>query len=441
MSNSLNRHHSPFKQFILVALDLLSICAAFYITSNLRVGVEPDFASLEFTTLATLIIGCLFIGSCYTKKQIGSKPVVPFSTFLVVVTSALPCTVFIYLMGPDRFTHLFGRGILPLAILLIGCLATTNRFVVNKIFKEHTTRVKLLILGNDARKNYFDSSQLQNNITIESKLKSTIKEPIAKHEYDSIVIFPQYHPSEKEQNLLLDARLRGTPIFSASDFYENFFFLIPVSSIDNDWFIRSEGFNMLHSLITIKLKRFFDVLVSGTMLILLSPVVVLCATGIKLSSPGTVFFTQRRVGLSGTPFTIYKLRTMLVEAENEGPKWASEHDTRIFPFGRFLRRSRLDELPQFLNIIKGDMSIIGPRPERPEFTSELSEKIPYYDLRHIVKPGLTGWAQVRYSYGASIGDSLRKLQFDLYYIKNYSLLLDLNIMLRTIQVMLGGKGR
>jgi lipopolysaccharide/colanic/teichoic acid biosynthesis glycosyltransferase len=161
----------------------------------------------------------------------------------------------------------------------------------------------------------------------------------------------------------------------------------------------------------------------------------------KIVSRGPVLFCQTRVGMHGKTFTIYKFRTMRIDAEKSGAQWAQDNDERITPLGNFFRSSRIDELPQCWNIIKGDMSIVGPRPERPEFTSSLAKEIPYYDLRHVVKPGLTGWAQVSYPYGASTEDSLRKLQYDLYYIKNYSLLLDLNILLRTVLVTIRRTGR
>jgi len=258
---------------------------------------------------------------------------------------------------------------------------------------------------------------------------------------DAIVITPNHLPSPQEQAALISARLGGTPIFSLSDFFEKFLFLVPVNEINNDWLIRAEGFTMLHSSVNTRLKRAVDLLGAGGLLILSIPTVLVTAILIKISSKGPVFFPQKRVGLKGKVFTLYKFRTMRVNAEPEGAKWAQSNDERVFPIGRFLRKTRIDELPQCWNIFKGEMSLIGPRPERPEFTNQLAKEIPYYDLRHIVKPGLTGWAQVCYRYGSSTEDALRKLQFDLYYIKNYSLLLDLNILLRTIQVTMRLMGR
>jgi exopolysaccharide biosynthesis polyprenyl glycosylphosphotransferase len=188
-------------------------------------------------------------------------------------------------------------------------------------------------------------------------------------------------------------------------------------------------------------KRALDVAVSAVSLFILSPVMALVALGIRLTSPGAVFYHQARVGMNGRVFTVHKFRSMRDDAESgTGAVWSRAGDPRVTPFGRFLRRTRLDEIPQFWNILAGDMSIVGPRPERPEFVEELKGEIPFYGQRHVVRPGLTGWAQVRHSYGSSVEDSLQKLQFDLYYIKNLSIAFDLFIMLETIKTVLVRRG-
>lgn len=177
------------------------------------------------------------------------------------------------------------------------------------------------------------------------------------------------------------------------------------------------------------------------LLTLLSPVFLLIAALIRLDSPGSSIYRQTRVGEGGKTFTLYKFRSMRQDAEQTGAQWAGANDVRITRLGRFLRVTRLDELPQLINVIRGDMSFIGPRPERPEFTSMLEKQIPYYDSRYLVKPGITGWAQVLYPYGASVDDAREKLQYDLYYIKHYSLLLDIAIIFKTVRVVLLGRGR
>jgi lipopolysaccharide/colanic/teichoic acid biosynthesis glycosyltransferase len=162
---------------------------------------------------------------------------------------------------------------------------------------------------------------------------------------------------------------------------------------------------------------------------------------IKIESPGDILFRQIRTGKDGEPFSIFKFRSMRSDAEKDGAQWASKNDQRVTRVGKFIRLTRIDELPQLLNIFRGEMSFIGPRPERPEFNTLLEKEIPYYEMRHLVNPGLTGWAQVLYPYGASVEDSKEKLQYELYYIKNYSLLLDLQIVLKTVGVVLLGRGR
>jgi len=192
-----------------------------------------------------------------------------------------------------------------------------------------------------------------------------------------------------------------------------------------------------------RLKRFVDVAIALTATIILAPLGVLIAAVIKLVEPGSpVLYRQRRVGLFGHIFPIMKFRTMRADAESEsGAVWAMEGDPRITPVGRFLRASRLDELPQLINVLRGEMSLVGPRPERPEFVAQLSVEIPWYDERENILPGITGWAQIRYPYGGSVEDARRKLEYDLYYMKFMSMSLDLQIILRTMRIMLLGKER
>jgi exopolysaccharide biosynthesis polyprenyl glycosylphosphotransferase len=185
-------------------------------------------------------------------------------------------------------------------------------------------------------------------------------------------------------------------------------------------------------------KRFFDVGVSLTGLVFSLPFAGVIALALKLQDGGPVFYAQTRMGFRGRPFRIFKFRSMTTEAEKNGPQWASKGDVRVTPIGRILRRTRLDELPQFWNILRGEMSFIGPRPERVEFSRDIEREVPFFRLRTLVKPGLTGWAQVNYPYGASVEDARRKLSYDLYYIKYASVFLDLVIILRTFIAMVKG---
>jgi sugar transferase (PEP-CTERM system associated) len=238
---------------------------------------------------------------------------------------------------------------------------------------------------------------------------------------------------------ILDCKLCGVRIEDWPTFYEKLTGKIVVQNLRPSWLLFSEGF--YHTRITRVLKRMLDLLLSSAILVAGWLVFLLIAIAIKRDSTGPVFLRQERVGEGGKTFTLLKFRTMVQDAESmTGPVWATEDDPRITRVGRFLRKTRLDEFPQVLNVLKGEMSFIGPRPERPHFVARLQAQIPYFAQRHAVKPGITGWAQIRYRYGATIEDAEEKLQYDLYYIKNMSLFLDLIILLSSIQVVLFGKG-
>jgi exopolysaccharide biosynthesis polyprenyl glycosylphosphotransferase len=221
--------------------------------------------------------------------------------------------------------------------------------------------------------------------------------------------------------------------------YEEYTGKIALENLRPSWLIFSDGFSKSRALLTA--KRTFDLVASIVGFVLAMPLMVMVAALTRLTSPGPMLYHQERVGLNGRTFTVHKFRTMREDAEaTTGPVWSSANDPRITPVGNFLRRTRLDELPQLWNILKGEMSLVGPRPERPSFVTELTERIPFYGQRHVAKPGLTGWAQVRYTYGASVEDAVQKLQYDLYYIKNMSLALDLVIVLETIKTVLLRRG-
>ena len=187
-------------------------------------------------------------------------------------------------------------------------------------------------------------------------------------------------------------------------------------------------------------KRFIDIVLAAALLIVLSPIIIVAALAVKLDSSGPVFYRQTRLGSGGVPFQIVKFRSMRQDAERDGAKWAAKNDDRVTRVGRFIRKTRIDEIPQAINVLRGEMSFVGPRPERPEFVETLRREIPNYDLRHLVKPGITGWAQVKYVYGASVADAREKLTFDLYYMRHYSFWFDIAIVFMTIKVALLGVG-
>jgi sugar transferase (PEP-CTERM system associated) len=240
---------------------------------------------------------------------------------------------------------------------------------------------------------------------------------------------------------LLEMKLAGGVSFDhLASVYEEYTGKIAVENLRPSWFIFSEGFHQSQWLAAS--KRTLDLAAAGIGLVLALPLLILIAAAVRLTSPGPALYHQTRVGRGGRTFTVHKFRTMRQDAEAAtGPVWAAKHgDPRTTVLGRGLRRTRLDELPQLWNVLKGDMSLVGPRPERPEFVSELTREIPYYGQRHSVRPGITGWAQVRYTYGASREDALQKLQYDLYYIKNLSIALDLFIIVETIKTVVLRRG-
>jgi len=239
---------------------------------------------------------------------------------------------------------------------------------------------------------------------------------------------------------LLRIKTAGVHVNDFSSFIERETGRVDLDSVNPSWLIFSDGFSSGRMMSSIA-KRIFDVVASSLLLVVTWPIIALFALLIKVDSKGPAFFRQSRVGLFGENFDVIKLRSMRSDAERAGEaKWAQENDPRVTRIGRFIRKVRIDELPQAWSVLKGEMSFVGPRPERPEFVTDLEDKLPYYAERHMVKPGITGWAQINYPYGASIEDARHKLEYDLYYAKNYTPFLDLLILLQTFRVILWGEG-
>lgn len=238
---------------------------------------------------------------------------------------------------------------------------------------------------------------------------------------------------------LLDCRLSGVLVLDLTSHYERMLGQIRLEALRAGWLIFGGGFRQ--GPVRTAVKRAFDVVVASVLLVLFSPLMLLTALAIALEDGFPILYRQERVGLNGRLFNVIKFRSMRKDAEKDGtPRWAMKNDTRVTKIGRIIRKLRIDELPQLFSVLKGDMSMVGPRPERAYFVDQLTKEIPFYAVRHSVKPGVTGWAQVRYHYGASKEDAVQKLQYDLYYVKNHSLLLDLVILFETVGVVVSGKG-
>jgi sugar transferase (PEP-CTERM system associated) len=268
----------------------------------------------------------------------------------------------------------------------------------------------------------------------------SVDEIVRTHRVDEIIV------AVKEQRgggvpmaQLLTCRIRGIPVLDLAGSFERAKGEVPIDSLKSSWLVYGLGF--VQGGMRSAVKRAFDIVVSLFLLVLASPVMLLTAIAIKLDSRGSVIYRQERVGLHGNTFMCLKFRSMSVDAEKDGvARWATKNDARATRVGTYLRKFRIDELPQLFSVLRGEMSLVGPRPERPAFVRQLQQEIPFYDIRHSVKPGVTGWAQVRYTYGASVEDARKKHQFDLYYVKNHSLFLDLIILLETVSVVLFHEG-
>lgn len=239
---------------------------------------------------------------------------------------------------------------------------------------------------------------------------------------------------------LLACRIRGIPVLDLAGFCERTKSEVPIDSLKSSWLVYGHGF--VQGPWRTFVKRLFDIISSVILLMLLSPVMFMAMIAIRLDSPGPIFYRQARVGLRGRTFECLKFRSMRTDAENDGvARWAVKNDPRVTRIGIFMRKTRIDELPQLLSVLQGEMSLVGPRPERPNFVTQLQEAIPFYEIRHTVKPGVTGWAQVRYHYGATMEDARRKHQFDLFYVKNNSIVLDIIVLIETVSVVLFREGQ
>jgi sugar transferase (PEP-CTERM system associated) len=256
---------------------------------------------------------------------------------------------------------------------------------------------------------------------------------------DEIVVALDDRRGSMPVEALFECRMHGLRIVDSATFLERETGKVDLDGIYPSWLIFSQGFQ--RSFLSSAAKRGMDVVLSLALLIATLPLLAMVSLAIKIDSPGPIFYKQARVGLRGRIFSIFKFRSMVVDAERSGAvQWAQAADPRVTRVGRFIRRTRIDEIPQVLNVLKGEMSFVGPRPERPEFVSELIREICFYNERHRTKPGLTGWAQINYPYGASFEDAKEKLKYDLYYLKNRSLLLDLYILLQTLRIVVFGEG-
>jgi len=446
---------SEVSKALIMLLDLLNLVLSVELVYFLRMG---DFsAGVLFLPLfwffVLLMLISLYIFGTYDLYD-DMTPSRLLSRVIRAVFLGLLGVVFLnYAFAQHRFGFL-GRGVLLGTFGLFSLLTLISRMFSYFGGQKYRRELEWLfvvsasylpVLKSDLERNRFNG-----------KITFLVEQNVDGSEHDLWTNFEEYSnrdwaaivmavdntemPIEIAEHLMV-ARLSGQYIFDVSEFYEKQWQRVPIYFLKNSWFILSEGFSLIHQPTGQKLKRLIDLGLSLCLLALTWPLMVLTALAVVIESRGGALFKQARIGKSGRSFTIYKFRSMRSDAEKDGAQWAVTNDARVTRVGKFIRTSRLDELPQLFNVIRGDMSFIGPRPERAEFNQNLEKQIPFYNVRHLVRPGITGWAQVLFPYGASVEDAKEKLQLELYYIKNYSPLLDLMIILKTVSVVLLGRGR
>ena len=457
------KHDYPLKNIFLMISEGVSIWVSIYISSSLIFNLHPERSEnlfFKIILITSVCQVCLYYNELY-NMQIGLKFKELGIRILqsLGVSSILLGILYVLLPGLMLETKVFALSVLFAVVFIISWRLVYAVISNLRIFKKN-----IILLGSSplaeqildliySKSDYgyavplyipedrSDTRAIHEkypDIQIAQGLK-TLMDIIRKEKIKKIVVSLK----EKRKNFplreLLDCRVKGIEIVDGNSFYETLSGKISVENINPGWLIFSEGFQK--SFIKSKLKRLSDIVISTAMIVLLSPVIGILALAIKLESGGPIFFTQDRVGERKKNFKIIKFRSMVDNAEKiSGPVWADENDPRVTRIGRYLRKFRLDEIPQLWNVCKGEMSFVGPRPERECFVGELERIIPYYSERFSVKPGLTGWAQVKYGYGANIEDAIEKLNYDLFYIKNMTLFMDLMIIIRTVRIVLFGKG-
>lgn len=269
---------------------------------------------------------------------------------------------------------------------------------------------------------------------------SDISEQIKKKKVSKIIITEE-NVDSKLAIQILEEKLKGIQVFDYLSFYEKLEEKVPVKSIDEKWILFGSGYDILYKNFNIRIKRIVDIFAALCIGLVTVPIMIISALIVKLESKGPVFFKQSRIGLGNKPFMVYKFRSMKLHNEKEHSRYAEDNDDRITKFGNFMRKTRIDELPQLWNVLIGEMSFVGPRCEWDKLCKEYEKEIPFYNIRHSVKPGLTGWAQVRYPYGMGVEDALQKLTYDIYYIKHQNLAFDLVILFKTVKIVVFGRGR
>jgi sugar transferase (PEP-CTERM system associated) len=447
----------PTRVLVLFGAEALIVCASFLLAAVIRFGADSplvlayEYGSYKILAVTVLALFLFYQADLYDPERLPSPGEV-YSRLLVglgVLSISLAALGYFFPSFP------LGGGVFLIGLSLLTFALLVWRSAFSWLIRRPFLREKVCVIGPGSRAKRLVETlrthpelgmDVVNWAAAEGDGPSTreavgvsLADVAREHAVDRVIVGMTDRRGTMPVRELLDLRLSGTKIEDATALLEKISGKIEVEELYPSWLIFSEGFRL--SPVPMAVRRLVSLLTSLVCLLVLTPLFPLIALAIKLSSHGPVFYRQKRVGKNGIVFTCYKFRTMRSDAESEGtPTWASDNDPRITMVGRFLRRTRLDETPQLWNVLRGDMGFVGPRPERPEFVAWLSREIPYYQVRHLIRPGLTGWAQTHYHYGSSLEEAREKLKYDLYYIKNVSLSLDLLIAFQTVKIVLLGRG-
>jgi sugar transferase (PEP-CTERM system associated) len=432
------------------------VIVCFSLVAYLRdeVWLEKILSARGLYFITFSVVALMYVFGAYDINHSSTTPKLIGRLVVAMIVSFGWVVLVNYFAGSDR-TGIFGRSVLGGSLLLVGIWGIASRSLILQNLHRAMKRSRWLVvtsqrihelMQNDLKKNPFQGQLFYLLDKAENSSETILGgweklDSLLKEKWTAIVVAVEDSTPNPVIEKLMMARFDSNRVRDLVQFYEELWQKVPLYYLGSRWFLLTEGFSLLGNPVRLRVKRLMDVFISVSMLILVFPLLVLTAICIRLEGPGPVIYQQVRTGRDGKNFVIYKFRSMRVDAEAQGAQWASEKDSRITKVGSFIRKTRIDELPQLINVLGGSMSFIGPRPERPEFNSGLEKQLSFYSLRHLIQPGLTGWAQVLYPYGASVDDAREKLQYDLFYIKNHTLWLDISIVLKTIQVVLFGKGR
>lgn len=433
--------------FLLIAVDVILLVGSLYVSTYLRLGYWINVFDKYTGASGFTVLVCLtnfYIFELYELSGGVRRANFAVRYILALVSSAILLPLVFYSLP---FWKL-GRGILLLTVIIFSSLALLWRllFEISSAKTIKPNRIALVgrrTLGEElasilANRTDFEVVRIVSDDA--PNIGEELESIAGKGMIDSVSLDIDLASSRDILKSLLKCKLMKVDIFDMNDLYETLVGKIPISQLTESKLVNTTFKGMRRNLYMSTIKRLVDLGLSMAGLVMALPIILVTSFFIKLTSRGPVLFRQNRVGLDGEIFEVLKFRSMRLDAEEDGAVWALEEDPRVTLFGRVLRKTRIDEIPQMWNVLKGQMSFIGPRPERPEFVQDLNRTIPFYALRHSVKPGITGWAQINYRYGASVEDAFEKLQYDLFYIKNLSMMLDLQILLKTIKVILFGSG-